>query len=121
MTYENTVYGNAYNPVADLDVSEYTLLEKVHTMNAIFDTWPALYPRMQGVDLRTRVRRLEVPVYFVQGAQEMRGLADLFTPWYDALQAPAKHLDVLDPAGHRAIFEQPDRFAAIMARVLAET
>jgi hypothetical protein len=60
-----------------------------------------------------------VPVYFVQGGHEMRGLAVLFDQWYSMLAAPRKHLEVLGPAGHRAIFEEPDRFVAVMDRVLA--
>jgi len=85
------------------------------------DTWSALYPTMQGVDLRTDVRQLAVPVYFVQGAHEMRGLAVPFAEWYEVLQAPAKHLAVLDTSGHRAMFEQPDRFVEVMKQMLAET
>jgi pimeloyl-ACP methyl ester carboxylesterase len=129
MTYENSVYDYDHSRndegaggfAENLDVPEYTVLEKLHTLNAIIDTWSALYPRMQDVDLRTDVTRLQVPVYFVQGAHEMRGLAVLFAQWYPMLQAPAKHLTVLDTSGHRAIFEQPDRFVEVMTQVLAET
>jgi pimeloyl-ACP methyl ester carboxylesterase len=120
MLYENQVYRQRPNNFG-LAASEYTPLEKAHTLNAILDTWNALYPRMQGVDLRRDVPRLDVPVYFVQGGHEMRGLAVLFDQWYPMLEAPRKHLDVFEPAGHRAIFEEPDRFVAVMARVLATT
>jgi pimeloyl-ACP methyl ester carboxylesterase len=102
-------------------VPEYTLLQKAHTLTAILDTWDALYPRMQDIDLRTDALRLQVPVYFVQGADEMRGLAVVFADWYARLQAPARHLDVVAGAGHRVMFERPDRFVEILARVRAET
>jgi pimeloyl-ACP methyl ester carboxylesterase len=104
-----------------VDVEEYTLLEKLHLVTSVMDTWHTLYPRMQSIDLRTDVRQLQLPAYFVQGAHEMRGLAELFTPWYEALQAPEKHLAVFDTSGHRPMFEQPDRFVEIMRRVKAET
>ncbi|MFI7540355.1 alpha/beta fold hydrolase [Actinoplanes sp. NPDC049599] len=129
MLYENEVYdydhtGNAEgagDPFAGLGASESTLLQKVHTLNAVLDTWSVLYPDMRDVDLRADVPRLEVPVYFVQGAHEMRGLADLFTPWYQALRAPAKQLTVVPTGGHRAFLEQPDLFAGVMDRVLTQT
>ena len=105
----------------NLDVPEFSLVQKAHTLNAVLDTWDALYPRMQGVDLRRDVPRLEVPVYFVQGAHEMRGLAVLFAPWYAELAAPAKQLTVVPTGGHRAIFEQPALFARVMDEVLAQT
>jgi pimeloyl-ACP methyl ester carboxylesterase len=129
MTYENAAYDYDHSRNAEgaggftenLGVPEYTLLQKAHTLNAILDTWSVLYPRMQDVDLRADVPSLQVPVYFVQGAHEMRGLAVLFAQWYELLRAPAKQLVVLDTSGHRAMFEQPDRFVEVMTRVLAQT
>ncbi|MGW4943180.1 alpha/beta fold hydrolase [Actinoplanes sp. NPDC004185] len=128
MLYASQVYdydhsGNAPgadDPFDGVDASEYTVLQKAHTVNAVLDTWNALYPRMQSVDLRRDVPRLEVPVYFVQGAHEMRGLAELFTPWYEALRAPGKRLTVVPSGGHRAFLEQPRRFAEVMDEVLAQ-
>ena len=127
MTYAPKAYDYDHSPNAkgaadfSIDVPEYTLLEKIHTLNAILDTWSALYPAMQHVDLRRDVPRLDVPVYFVQGGHEMRGLAEPFDQWYELLQAPRKHRDVFETAGHRAMFEQPDRFVATMNRVLADS
>jgi pimeloyl-ACP methyl ester carboxylesterase len=118
MLYENEVYSQHPNDFG-IDAPECTLLQKVHTLNAILDTWSVLYPRMQGIDLRRDAPRLDVPVYFVQGGHEMRGLAVLFAQWYSTLEAPQKHLEVFEPAGHRAMFEEPDRFVAVMDRVLA--
>ncbi|MFK3983743.1 alpha/beta fold hydrolase [Micromonospora sp. NPDC050397] len=125
MTYAPRAYDYDHEPNAKgatgfgLDVPEYTLLQKIHMMNGVLDAWSALYPRMQHVDLRRDVPQLEVPVYFVQGGHEMRGLATVFDQWYERLRAPHKQLDVFETAGHRAMFEQPDRFVAVMDRVLA--
>ncbi|MET8154682.1 alpha/beta fold hydrolase [Actinoplanes sp. NPDC049668] len=105
----------------NLDVEEFTLLQKAHTLNALLDTWNALYPRMQDIDLRRDAPRLGVPVYFVQGGHEMRCLAVLFDQWYALLEAFAKHLTVVADAGHRALFERPDRFATVMDGVLTQT
>jgi pimeloyl-ACP methyl ester carboxylesterase len=120
MLHENEVYEQS-GPGFVVDVPEYTLLQKAHTLNAVLETWAVLYPRMQEADLRTDVPALAVPAYFVQGTEEMRGLAVLFDQWYPALRAPAKNLFVLDGAGHRVIFERPARFTEIMTRVVAET
>jgi pimeloyl-ACP methyl ester carboxylesterase len=116
MTYENEAYQQAPTDFGT-SAAEYTPLQKVHVLNAILDTWSALYPRMQDVDLRRDASRLDVPVYFVQGGREMRGLTVLFDQWYRQLQAPRKQLEVFDTAGHRAMFEQPDRFAAVLNQI----
>jgi pimeloyl-ACP methyl ester carboxylesterase len=118
MLYETEAYGQRPTDLG-LDVPEYTLLQKVHTVNAILDTWSVLYTRMQGVDLRRDAPHLDVPVYFVQGGHEMRGLEVLFEQWYRQLDAPQKYLEVFATAGHRAMFEEPDRFVAVMDQVLA--
>ncbi|MBG0567447.1 alpha/beta fold hydrolase [Actinoplanes aureus] len=107
-------------PAFEIGVPEYTLLHKAHTLTAIMDTWSVLYPRMQDTDLRRDVPRLVVPAYFIQGGNEMRGLSVLFDEWYAALAAPAKRLEVLPGAGHRAMFEEPDRFAATLRTLLAQ-
>ncbi len=86
------------------------------------DTFTALYPQLQGIDFRTQATRLEVPVFFVQGAHEARGRAEPFAEWYRALRAPTKDLTVLATSGHRPLFEQPDEFVDYMDdTVLAQT
>ncbi|MEU4692771.1 alpha/beta hydrolase [Actinoplanes sp. NPDC023714] len=116
LLHENTVYDQG-DPGLELGAPEYTLLRKAHALTAMVDTWDALYPRMQDVDLRRDVPRLAVPAYFLQGGEEMRGLEELFGPWYRALEAPAKELHVLPGGGHRAIFEQPERTIALLAGI----
>lgn len=123
MLHENEVYtyAGAQDPFDSIGTSEFTLLQKAHTINAVLDTWTVLYPRMQAVDLRRDVPELTVPVYFVQGEHEMRGLAALFTPWYETLRAPVKELTVVPGTGHRTMFEQPQRLAEVLDRVLTQT
>jgi pimeloyl-ACP methyl ester carboxylesterase len=105
-------------PSFDLGAEEYTLLQKAHVMTTMLDTWDALYPRMQGVDLHRDVPALSIPAYFVQGGREMRGLAVPFASWYAALKSPDKRLVTFPEAGHRPMAEDPDRFVATVAGLL---
>ncbi len=103
-------------------VSEYSLVEQVHLLAAFMDTFTALYPALQGIDFRTQATRLEVPVFFVQGAHEAAGRAEPFSQWFRALRAPSKDLAVFATSGHRPLFEQPDEFVEYMnGTVLAQT
>ncbi|MCA0377607.1 MAG: alpha/beta hydrolase [Gemmatimonadetes bacterium] len=95
-------------------VPEYTLVDQVHLLAGFMDTFAALYPRIQDVDLRRDAPTLEVPVFFVQGAHEAPGRAEPFSQWYAGLTAPTKELVVLDRSGHRPLFEQPDEFVEFM-------
>lgn len=103
-------------------VPEYTLTDQVHLLGAFMDTFSVLYPQLQDIDFRDTATRFEVPMFFVQGAHEAGGRAELFAEWYPMIQAPTKNLVVLDTSGHRPMFEQPDEFVDHMnTTVLART
>lgn len=105
----------------NLLVSEYGLLDQAHAVAALLDTFTVLYPRVQDLDLRRDVLRLEVPVFLAQGRHEAPGRAQPAAQWFDALQAPSKQLITFETSGHRAMFEQPGEFHRLMQRVLDET
>ncbi|MDH6460433.1 pimeloyl-ACP methyl ester carboxylesterase [Micromonospora sp. A200] len=107
--------------VTNLDVPEYTLLEKAHVLGGTLDGWDVLYPRLQDLDLRREVRQLQVPVYLVDGVHEVPGRLVLARQWYAQLQAPRKEHVVLDGAGHRSLFQRPGPFVDLLTRVRAET
>ena len=105
----------------NLFVPENSLLDRINGMRGLLDTYSALYPQLQGIDFRSDVPSLDVPVYVVIGAHEARGRAVLAEEWYAMLDAPSKELITFEHSGHRPSFEQPAAFASIMTRVLAET
>ncbi|MEV0152361.1 alpha/beta hydrolase [Micromonospora sp. NPDC050686] len=105
----------------NLNVPEYTLLEKVHVLSGTFDGIDVLYPTEQGVDLRRQVPSLDVPVWLVDGEHELPGRLALLEQWYVQLRAPRKERVVLAGAGHRSLYQRPDEFVALLDRVLTET
>lgn len=130
LSYENQVYRYDHSRNSEgeggfsenLFVSEYTLTDQVHLLGAFMDTFSVLYPQLQEIDFRTTATDFEVPVYFVQGAHEADGRAEVFDEWYAMVRAPIKDLVVFDTSGHRAMFEQPDEFVDYMTTtVLAQS
>jgi pimeloyl-ACP methyl ester carboxylesterase len=73
-----------------------------------------MYPQLQSIDFRTDVPALEVPVYVLDGANELRGRRDLALEWFEALNAPHKELITYADAGHAVAFEQADAFLRLM-------
>ena len=99
-------------------VSEYSLIEQVHLLGAFLDTFSVLYPQLQDIDFRQTATEFEIPMFFVQGAHEAVGRADVFGDLYPMVNAPIKDVVVLDTSGHRPPFEQPDQFVDYMVDVV---
>jgi proline iminopeptidase len=73
-----------------------------------------MYPQLQDIDLRTDVPELQVPVYVLDGADELRGRRDLALEWFAQLTAPHKELITYADAGHAVVFEQVNAFLRLM-------
>lgn len=119
--YDDTVNDESVGGFStNLFVKEYSLLTQLHNLGAAFDVLTVLYPQLQGIDFRTQVTQLQVPVYLVQGRHETPGRAQPAQQWFDVLQAPHKELIVCEPCGHRTLFEQPELFRQIMTRTVLQ-
>ncbi|MBS3793209.1 alpha/beta hydrolase [Candidatus Bipolaricaulota bacterium] len=106
---------------SNLFVSENSFMDKINGMRGFFDVFSILYPRIQEVDFRNDVLRLEVPVYIVMGKYEARGRETPAREWFGLLEAPTKELIEFDNSGHRPHFEEPAKVSSIMSRVADET
>jgi pimeloyl-ACP methyl ester carboxylesterase len=131
LDYEPAIsHEHDWNPYPELDpskempfnlfVPENSLMDRINGMRAFLDTFSVLYPQIQGIDFRSDVPSLDVPVYLVIGAHEARGRAVLAREWFDMLEAPSKEMIVFEHSGHRPSFEEPAAFASLMARILGE-
>jgi pimeloyl-ACP methyl ester carboxylesterase len=95
---------------------EYSVLDKVHLFSGFLDAFDLYYPRARDIDLRTLVPRLTIPAHFIDGADDVPVRIRLMKEWYAKLEAPRKEHSVFTGAGHRSMFEQPDRLTDILMR-----
>ncbi len=119
-------HGQDYDPASEYPqaffVAEYTLIEQLRGMAALAETYAVLYPQLADVDFRRDVPRLDVPVYLLQGTHEAEGRTVLAREWFAQLQAPHKQWIELDHSGHTPPYDEPGRFAQVLADVvLADT
>ncbi|MEZ5406845.1 MAG: alpha/beta hydrolase [Acidimicrobiales bacterium] len=130
LAHEHDVYPYDHSPNAEGEggfsenffVSEYALIDQVHLLGGFMDTFSEIYPQLQDIDFRDTATDFDIPVFFVQGAHEADGRADVFAEWYPMVDAPIKDLVEFDTSGHRPLFEQPDAFVDYMTTtVLSRT
>jgi proline iminopeptidase len=88
--------------------SEYNLVEKANVLRGLVDMFSIMYPQLQPIDFRADVPRLDVPVYLLNGAHELRGRGELSSQWFEQLVAPYKESITYAAAGHSVLFEAAD-------------
>jgi proline iminopeptidase len=118
---EDRVYGshNGSALFENAQAPELPALDKIHVLSGFLDSFDAYYPRVRGVDFRTQVPALAVPIYFVTGDRDVPARVRDLGLWFQALKAPHKEIVTLQDAGHRSMFDQPAAFVAVMDRVRA--
>ncbi|AZN30427.1 alpha/beta hydrolase [Flaviflexus salsibiostraticola] len=119
-------HGEDFDPASEYPLcffaAEYTLIEQLRGMAAMAETFAVLYPQLGHVDFRQDVRRLDVPIYMIQGAHEAEGREVLAREWFDMLDAESKQWIEFDRSGHTPNYDEPGRFTDVMVDVvLAET
>jgi pimeloyl-ACP methyl ester carboxylesterase len=89
-------------------------VDKANVIRGLLDMFSIMYPQLQPIDFRADVPELEVPVWVLDGAHEIRGRRELALEWFEGLAAPSKELITYADAGHSVVFEQADAFHRLM-------
>ena len=80
---------------------EYGWVDKVNFDRGLLDGYPVVYSQLYDLDFTTQAARLDVPVYFLHGRNDVNAVASLVERYYTTLQAPYKELVWLK-SGHGA-------------------
>jgi pimeloyl-ACP methyl ester carboxylesterase len=96
--------------------SEYTLAEKVDIWRGKFSSQTLMWDKMISIDLKEKVKKLDIPVYFFHGAYDYTVSYPEAKIFFDGLEAPRKAFYTFEESAHSPLFEEP----AKMRRILAE-
>lgn len=112
-------YWHAGRPLGEiglmLKAPEYTLDEKVNFLAHAKAVQQKLMTDFLATDLRHEVPRIDVPVYFAEGRYDLTAPTALARAYFDALQAPNKQWISFDGSAHFPQWEEPVKFAAVVA------
>ena len=108
-------------PLMPMFSTEYGLIDRVNHLRGLYQSFETVYPQLQDVDFTTQAARLDVPVYFFVGRQDVNAMASLVEGYYNVLQAPHKELIWFEHAGHGLNRESMNQFVDVMVNtVLAQ-
>ncbi|PTL84573.1 alpha/beta fold hydrolase [Vitiosangium sp. GDMCC 1.1324] len=97
-----------------LKAPEYSLRDKVNFFRGPLATFPRVYPQLADLDLEAEVPRLEVPVWFLLGREDYVTPSEIAARYFDKLEASRKTLLWFEHSGHSPLFEEPEKFNAIL-------
>ena len=89
---------------------EYTLATRLRYARCFEKSLETLLPDRLGVDLFTRIPRLEVPVFLFTGRHDETTVWSLVEEWASQLQAPHVEVVWFEDSGHFLAIEAPEEF-----------
>ncbi|HLN55895.1 MAG TPA: alpha/beta hydrolase [Bacteroidales bacterium] len=100
--------------------TEYKLSDKINYTKGVFFTVRNLLDTIMDADLFTEVPSVEIPVYFLQGTSDYQTVYSLAREYFEKLNAPLKQFYPFENSAHAPLFEEPEKFNAIMRMVVSE-
>jgi pimeloyl-ACP methyl ester carboxylesterase len=94
---------------------DYTLAEKINTWRGKAATGvSSMWTDILAVDLAEHIPRVDVPVYFLHGVHDYTCTCAEASGYFDSLTAPLKGFYTFSESAHSPMFEEPDKFMAIL-------
>jgi len=95
----------------------YTLREKINIWRgkAFLQRSTNIPGQMIMTDLRKKVSKLELPVYFISGIHDYTVCYALSKEYLKGMEAPVKGFYTFHSSAHSPLFEEPERFRQILA------
>jgi pimeloyl-ACP methyl ester carboxylesterase len=122
MTYGGSVYATDRAQAALWPVffaPEYTLGTRLAYPGCFSSSINAMWEHIDGIDLKSQIPRLEVPVYFFTGRNDWNTPYPLIEEWASKLDAPSVEIVWFEGAGHMVPMESPVEFQrALLDQVL---
>jgi pimeloyl-ACP methyl ester carboxylesterase len=100
-------------PLIPFFAPEYGLLDKANHTRGLIDSFNAVYPQLADLDFAEQATKLQVPVYFFVGRNDVNAMASLVEDYYNKLSAPHKELIWLE-GGHGLGSADPSQFVEVM-------
>jgi pimeloyl-ACP methyl ester carboxylesterase len=108
-------------PIVPFMAPEYGYVDKINHTRGLIESFQAVYPQLKDLDFMIQAPKLEVPVYFFVGRNDVNAMHTIVEEYYSMLEAPHKELIWLQ-GGHGLDGSNIGQFTDVMInKVKAET
>jgi len=97
----------------------YRLSDILKTLKGMQFSQNALLPEMDTLNLYNKIKRVDVPVYFIQGKLDAVAPFDVAVNFYNYLQAEHKTFVEFERSAHMPHYEGPKRFSDLLKKTIA--
>lgn len=81
--------------------------------------WSLVWNEVMSIDLPKTLKKVDCPVYFFVGQNDIQTSTTITKNYYENLQAPKKNLWVFEKSGHQIHQDEPEKFQQAIIKVYA--
>ncbi len=110
MASDPNITNGGYQTLRDMFAAEYDIVDTVHFLLGVMNTFNVVYPQLYETDLRRDYNSLDVPVYFFLGRHDINAPTTLAEEYYEILDCPKKEIVWFEHSGHNPWINEKERF-----------
>lgn len=99
---------------------EYSIMDSLNFMRALYYTFSHVYQQLYDTDLRQTHTTLEVPIYILHGRHDINAPSYLVDDYYERIEAPEKELIYFEHSGHNPMINESDQFQETVMQLLLQ-
>lgn len=121
MSKDSNISNPGYHTLRDIAAPEYGLYDKLNFILGTINTFDHVYPELYGIDFRKQIKKIDVPVYFLEGRRDVNTPTKLTQEYCEMLNAPNKKLIWFEHSGHDPWMNEPKKFCDTMVNLLLKS
>ena len=117
MAKDPEITNGGYHTTRDMFSSEYGIVDSINYLRGVINTFNQVYPQLYDIDLRKKIAKLEIPVYFFLGKHDVNAPVSLTKEYFQLLKAPKKEIIWFEHSGHSPWMNESKLFVSQTVRV----
>jgi len=111
--YNQSDYSLLFNS-RTLFAPEYSIIDFIKFFRGSVFSLKTMWPQVMGIDFNVQVKKVDIPVFFLQGRNDYNTPTSLFDSYFQLLEAPMKKVYYFEKSAHHPMYEEPEKYEDIL-------